>query len=52
LLTVNEGTALFTKTVICAEVMQFEGLVATNEYTVVTEGETTREDVEAPVLHE
>ena len=42
----------YTVMVIFAEVVQLEGLVAVSEYTVVTVGETTIDEVFAPVLQE
>jgi hypothetical protein len=38
--------------VIAAELVQLEALVALREYAVVDTGETTIEEVVAPVLHE
>ena len=49
---VSAGTPELTITVMLAVVMQFAGLIAVNEYTVLVVGATTIEFVVAPVLHE
>jgi len=49
---VKVGRLVSTVTVITAEVVQLDGLVAVREYKVVELGETIMEEVVAPVLHE
>jgi hypothetical protein len=52
LATVKTGRDAFTVIVIAVDAIQLEALIALREYTVVDTGETTIEEVLAPVLHE